>query len=151
MEKIIIGCAGWEYKDWKKTFYPKNLPNAQHLSYYAKFFHYTEINSTFYNLPSRDIVYGWLRKVPDDFKFTVKVWKEITHNYSDPELETNIQEFFSRLEPLKEKIKNFLLQFPPWFKYKEENINTLKYILRKVPQDYIYIIELRDNTFPIHR
>lgn len=147
MNKFIIGCAGWEYKDWKSVFYPKDIKNSEHLSYYSKYFNYTEINSTFYNLPSQDMVYGWLKKVPEDFKFTVKVWKEITHNYNDPELDSRIQEFFYRLEPLRGKIANFLLQFPPWFSYNKDHMDILTYILKMLPKNYKYMIELRDNSW----
>lgn len=56
MAKIEIGTAGWDYKDWVGSFYPKQLERTQHLEYFSKYFDIVEINSTFYNLPSIGMV-----------------------------------------------------------------------------------------------
>ena len=61
--KVLIGCAGWSYQDWSGVFYPKPLKAGQFLSYYAKFFDYTEVNSTFYNLPSEATIRKWAKRV----------------------------------------------------------------------------------------
>ena len=147
MVKISIGTAGWDYKDWIGPFYPKNLKKSQHLEYFSKFFNLVEINSTFYNLPSEDMVINWNKRVPKNFRFIVKVWQKITHNLEDPDLDSYILEFFSRLELLKPKITGFLLQFPPWFKYSESHLQKLNFLLKEIPSEYKYIIELRDNSW----
>lgn len=147
MAKIDIGTAGWDYKDWVGSFYPKQLERTQHLEYFSKYFNIVEINSTFYNLPSRDMVKNWKLRVPEEFHFIVKVWQKITHNLNDPELDLNIGKFFSTMELLKGKIKAFLLQFPPWFKYSERHFGKLKSILNELPSEYKYIVELRDNSW----
>lgn len=147
MAKINIGTAGWDYKDWVGSFYPKQLERTQHLEFFSKYFDIVEINSTFYNLPSIDMVKNWKLRVPEDFRFIVKVWQNITHNLNDPELDLNIIKFFSSMEPLRGKIKAYLLQFPPWFKYSESHLNKLKSLLNNLPSEYKYIIELRDNSW----
>ncbi|UCD01145.1 MAG: DUF72 domain-containing protein [Promethearchaeota archaeon] len=147
MVKLTIGTAGWDYKDWIGPFYPKKLKKSQHLEYFSKFFSLVEINSTFYNLPSEDMVINWNNRVPENFRFIVKVWQKITHNLEDPDLDSYILEFFSRLKLLGPKIARFLLQFPPWFKYSENHLQKLKSLLNQIPSVYKYIIELRDNSW----
>ncbi len=147
MTKILIGTAGWDYKDWSGSFYPKNLEKAEHLAYYAKFFDITEINSTFYNLPSEEMVKNWFNVVSKEFKFVVKVWQNITHKFKDADNEYYISEFFSRLEALSERIIAFLFQFPPWFKRTENHLKYLKNLIEQIPPTYSYVIELRDNSW----
>ena len=147
MAKIVVGTAGWDYKDWVGSFYPKNLEKSHHLEYFSKFFNIVEINSTFYNLPSENMVINWNNRVPENFRFNVKVWQKITHNLEDSDLDSYIIEFFARLKHLKAKINGFLLQFPPWFKYSESHLHKLKFLLKEIPSEYKYVIELRDNSW----
>jgi len=147
MGRIYIGCAGWDYKDWIGPFYPKLLESHNRLGFYAQFFNVIEINTTFYSLPKSSIVQNWSEQVPADFKFTVKVWKEITHNFKNANIENSISQFFYRLSPLKEKTFAYLLQFPPWFKFNEKHLSQLKYLISELPTENRYIIELRDNSW----
>lgn len=147
MNKISIGCAGWDYKDWIGPFYPKTLERQHHLKYYAKFFRITEVNSTFYNLPSIDTVKKWNSRTPPEFRFIIKMWKEITHNLNQPDVESRISQFLSHMEPLNEKIEAYLLQFPPWFKYSEKHLNQLKFLINEIPAVFKLFIELRNNSW----
>ena len=147
MARIYIGCAGWDYKDWIGPFYPKLLESHNRLGFYTKFFNVIEINTTFYSLPNFSVVQNWSEQVPADFKFTVKVWQEITHKFKDANIEDSISQFFYRLSPLKEKVFAYLLQFPPWFKYNEKHIHQLKYLINELPTENKYVIELRDNSW----
>lgn len=144
---IHIGCAGWSYKDWENSFYPKKISQSDHLSYYAKYFDLNEVNSTFYHVPSQTTVEGWFKKVPEDFLFIIKVWRKITHEISKEDLDSRVAEFFYRLRPLKPKIKAFLLQFPPRFDFSNKYINQLRYLIELLPGEYEYFIELRDNSW----
>lgn len=147
MAKIRVGCAGWDYKDWNGPFYPKDIDKSHHLEFYAKYFDVVEINSTFYNLPTEEMVYKWVAVVPEKFSFIVKVWQKITHNLNDPDLEDKIAEFFYRLKPLENKTILYLLQFPPWFNYSEQHLKLLKYLLNQIPRENHYVLELRDNAW----
>jgi uncharacterized protein YecE (DUF72 family) len=144
---ITIGCAGWSYKDWIGTFYPKNLDVSEHLTFYSKYYDHVEINATFYNLPSQEMVINWSNRVSDDFRFSVKVWKEITHESDQDNLDYIIDQFFTQLEPLNDKISHYLLQFPPWFKFSEKHLEYLKKIINRLPKTNKYVIELRDNAW----
>ncbi|NVM36466.1 MAG: DUF72 domain-containing protein [Candidatus Lokiarchaeota archaeon] len=147
MVKITIGTAGFFYKDWVDSFYPKQLEKSQYLGYFSKFFNMVEINSTFYNLPSEEMVINWYNRVPEGFRFIVKIWQKITHELHDPELDIRTHEFFSRIRPLKGKIVGILLQFPPRFKYTEKHLKQIIYLIKTIPSEYKFIIELRDNSW----
>ena len=147
MVKIYIGTAGWDYKDWIGPFYPKLLESHNRLGFYTKYFNVIEINNTFYSLPKISTVQNWSDQVPASFKFTVKVWQEITHNFKNANVEESISQFFYRISPLKGKVSAYLLQFPPWFKSNEKHLHHLKYLISELPTENRYIIELRDNSW----
>lgn len=147
MVSIKIGTAGWEYKDWNGPFYPRRLNREEHLSYYSSIFDLNEINSTFYNLPTIETIRNWHERVPDNFQFLVKVWREITHKIHEGELESKVSTFFNHFQLLEENIKGYLFQFPPWFKYSEKNLEKLQYLIRLIPQDNLYFLEFRDESW----
>ena len=66
--EIKIGCTGWSYKGWLRTFYPKNLKSSYWLKYYSRIFDITEINSTFYRIPDQSITKKWNDDTPDNFR-----------------------------------------------------------------------------------
>ena len=134
MASLYIGAAGWSYKDWVGDFYPKTLKESEWLKYYAKYFDFTEINTTFYNLPTKEIVSHWNSEVPGNFRFAVKIWQKITHEIESNDLETQISTFFSHMQPLTTKIAIYLLQFPPWFTAQEKHFIHLKNILNYLPK-----------------
>lgn len=147
MTKLNIGCAGWDYSDWRGTFYPKNLKRQNYLNYYSKFFDCIEINTTFYNIPSEETVHNWLKQVPVYFKFSIKVWQNITHNTNNLEIESIINLFFSRMKILESKIAGYLIQFPPRFSPTVKHINYLSKIIEKLPAESRYFLEFRYNSW----
>jgi uncharacterized protein YecE (DUF72 family) len=147
MVTIQIGCAGWLYEDWKGNFYPKGLDTPEYLPYYAKIFDIIEINSTFYNLPSKETVSNWHNRVPANFLFIVKVWQAITHKIYNPDVDFSLTQFFDRLDPLKGKIYAYLFQFPPWLQYNPKHLDQIKSLIKQSPPEYKYVIELRHNSW----
>jgi len=77
--KLYIGCSVWSYSSWQGPFYPPNMENKSWLPYYSQVFNYVEIDSTFYNIPSELMVRNWNRRTPNNFRFTAKFPKIITH------------------------------------------------------------------------
>jgi uncharacterized protein YecE (DUF72 family) len=59
---IHVGCSGWNYADWREVLYPKGCPQRRWLERYAEVFGTVEVNATFYRLPSRDGVRGWVEQ-----------------------------------------------------------------------------------------
>ncbi len=119
---ILIGTSGYSYDDWKRRFYPPLIKNADMLSFYSRFFQMTEINSTYYRIPPRQMMEYIIEKVPADFIFTVKVFKGITHE-KPADAEALILDFNKAIEPLVERGKcaALLLQFPYSFHNTPEN------------------------------
>ncbi len=76
---LRIGTSGYSYKEWKGTFYPEDLEESEMLAFYAQHLSTVEINNTFYRLPTRRLLEGWAAKVPDAFRFVLKVSQKITH------------------------------------------------------------------------
>jgi uncharacterized protein YecE (DUF72 family) len=147
MVTIHIGCAGWLYEDWRGSFYPKGLETRDFLPYYAKAFNMVEINSTFYNLPTKETVNNWYDRVPANFRFIVKVWQEITHKLDNPDVDFSLIQFFDRMNTLKDKIYAYLFQFPPWFHYSPKHLDIVKSLIKQSPSEYKYVIELRHNSW----
>ena len=77
--QVHIGTSGWSYAHWKGLFYPEHLPGSRMLEYYAQRFRYVEINSSFYRLPGQQTLRQWYDSTPDDFRFTVKAGRYISH------------------------------------------------------------------------
>src|SRR2546428_992067 len=76
---LYVGTSGYSYKEWKGTFYPKDLPDKQMLRFYGERFRTVEINNTFYRMPKASILEAWAGEVPADFKFVLKASQRITH------------------------------------------------------------------------
>ncbi len=77
---IYIGTSGYNYPEWKGSFYPADLAAAKMLPYYAARFPTVEINYTFYRMPSEKLLAGWTKQVPETFRFTLKSPRRITHD-----------------------------------------------------------------------
>jgi uncharacterized protein YecE (DUF72 family) len=124
VRSVRIGCSGWNYADWRERVYPKGLPPARWLEFYAGLFDTVEVNTTFYRLPKRDAVARWVEQSPDGFCFAVKVSRYITHIKRLTDLEGGLARFYERIEPLAEspKLGPVLWQLPPTFKRNDERL-----------------------------
>src|SRR3954454_18983201 len=79
MARILIGTSGWAYGSWKGCFYPPLLPDKQRLSFYGDRFPTTEVNYSYYHIPSDETYRKWSTLVPPGFVFAVKANRIITH------------------------------------------------------------------------
>jgi uncharacterized protein YecE (DUF72 family) len=115
--KVRIGCSGWNYAHWREVVYPKGLPPARWLEYYATLFDTVEVNSTFYRLPKRESVARWVEQTPDGFVFTVKASRYLTHVKRLTDLGSGAERFYERIEPLARspKMGPVLWQLPANF------------------------------------
>jgi len=89
------------------------------LPYYSQVLNYVEIDSTFYNIPSELMVKNWARRTPDNFKFTAKFPKIITHDKKFKNVERLLELFYKTMEPLKDKMLTLLIQLPPSYQLKK--------------------------------
>jgi uncharacterized protein YecE (DUF72 family) len=114
--RILVGTSGFAYKEWKGIFYPEDLPAKKYLSYYAQHFSTTEVNNTFYRMPTAKLCEGWYAEVPDDFSFTLKLSQRITHFKRLRNVDDEMGFFLDSAAGLKEKLGPILVQLPPNFK-----------------------------------
>jgi uncharacterized protein YecE (DUF72 family) len=141
---IYIGCSGWSYRDWKSTFYPEKLPAKDYFSYYATRFKTVEVNSTFYHFPTSKTVHTWAQQTPSDFKFTLKVSREITHIKRMGQVQELLTNFYGLAEILQDKLGCFLFQFPPSFKFTGDNLTR---IIEHLDPCYKNVLEFRHASW----
>ena len=106
--------------------YPKGLPQARWLEHYATLFDTVEVNTTFYRLPKRDSVARWVEQTPQDFLFTVKASRYLTHIRRLTDLTGGVQRFYERIEPLvrSPKMGPVLWQLPATFHRNDERLGA---------------------------
>jgi len=130
MGEIRIGCTGFYYDHWKGTFYPEDVPKNHWLEYYSRHFSTVEINVTFYRLPEREAFAKWCLSTPDDFIFSLKGSRFITHVKKLKDCEEPLDAFYSRASVLKEKLAVILWQFPPTFNMDVERLKEFLDVLK---------------------
>ncbi len=145
MMDIQIGCTGWSYHGWIGPFYPKSMASSDYLMQYSKTFGITEINSTFYNIPSQSTTKKWFSETPDSFIFTAKMPKQITH---DARLKPGpfLDQFLNAIRNLDHKMKILVIQLPPSLSFAEARINLEK-MLKHLPNGYRYAVEGRHHSW----
>jgi uncharacterized protein YecE (DUF72 family) len=123
---VHIGCAGWNYRDWRGTFYPEKLPARRWLEYYTEHFDTVEINNTFYRLPSESAVQGWVAQAPRGFRFAVKGSRYITHVKRLLEMRRYSKRYFEAIKPLADtpKMGPILWQLPANFKRDDDRLGA---------------------------
>lgn len=116
MAQILIGTSGWVYGAWKAVFYPPALPDAQRLGYYANRFQTTEVNYSFYHVPSAETYRRWLKLVPPDFIFALKANRLITHIARLRDVDSIWSDFTQGAAALGRHLGPILLQLPASFR-----------------------------------
>jgi uncharacterized protein YecE (DUF72 family) len=121
---LRIGCSGWNYADWRERVYPKGTPPRRWLAHYATLFDTVEVNSTFYRLARPDAVRRWVAETGDDFVFTVKASRYMTHVRRLKALDEPLARYYEAIEPLagSPKLGPVLWQLPPNFKRDEDRL-----------------------------
>src|SRR6185436_19083481 len=142
MRPVHIGCSGWNYPHWRERVYPKGLPARAWLEHYAKLFDTVEVNNTFYRLPSRSAVAGWVEQTPDGFIFAVKASRYLTHMKRLTDMEAGVERFYERIEPLtwSGKLGPVLWQLPGSFRRDDDRLAAA---LRQLPAGR-HCFEFRD-------
>src|SRR4051812_17606489 len=118
---IRIGISGWTFPGWRGAFYPKTVKQKDELAYASKVVDAIEINGTFYSLQKPHTFKKWYSETPENFVFTVKAPKYITHVTRLKEFERPLANFLAcGLLCLEEKLGAILWQFAPTMPFKPE-------------------------------
>ena len=113
---IWVGTSGYNYPEWKGSFYPADLAAAKMLPYYSARFPTVEINYTFYRMPSEKLLAGWTAQVPKTFRFTLKAPRRITHDAKLVKCEALTESFCLTAGTLHDQLGALLFQLPPSLK-----------------------------------
>jgi len=146
MENIInIGCSSYATKSWQPLFFPEGLPTKDWFEYYCRHFNTYELNSTFYRFPRLKTLQGWYEKAPDNFIFSIKVPKVITHIKRLEDCAGEIEKFYNvAKEGLKTKLGCILFQLTPSFTYSEECLET---VIKSVDPEFNNVVEFRHHSW----
>jgi len=142
--KIYIGTSGWHYLHWKGAFYPEDLSANNYLNFYQKQFDTVEVNNTFYKMPEKKTLCEWKETVKQDFIFSVKASRFITHMKKLKDTEEPVSNFLDIVSVFKDNLGPVLFQLPPKWKLNSER---LKNFLNSLPEDYRYVFEFRDPSW----
>jgi uncharacterized protein YecE (DUF72 family) len=131
MGEILIGTSGFYYDDWKGVFYPENMPSGEYLSYYSLRYKTLELNFSYYKIPDSRQCAKMLENSGGSLEFTVKAFRQLTHEISDRSISEVLPLFIKGLSPFIEgkQLGAVLLQFPQSFHYTVENRFYLKSVL----------------------
>ncbi len=144
--KYWLGCSGYSYDDWVGNFYPPGLDKSLFFKFYSERFNTIEINSSFYQIPKRNTVLHWVKNAPSYFKFSFKLYREITHDRKLYNVKPVLDKFFSAIKALIDKnlVAVFLIQLPASF---GKNLLKLENFFNELPPNYKYAIEFRHHSW----
>jgi uncharacterized protein YecE (DUF72 family) len=144
--QYYIGCSGWSYSAWKGPFYPPNLESSEWLKYYSQIFDYVEVDSSFYRIPNQFMVKNWFKKTPDNFRFTAKFPKVITHDKHLVDVDKEVEVFLNNIEPLHEKTLALLIQLPPSMEIMS-GLEGLRQLVPLLDKGFRYAVEVRNLSW----
>jgi uncharacterized protein YecE (DUF72 family) len=128
--KIHIGISGWRYAGWRGVFYPEKLPHRRELEFASRKFNTIELNGSFYSLQRPQSFSQWNLETPEDFIFSVKGSRYITHMLRLRNVERPLANFFAQgLLRLGAKLGPILWQFPPNFIFEPERLELFLALL----------------------
>ncbi len=142
--KIHVGTSGWRYPHWRGKVYPRDLGSARWLPFYAELLRTVEVNNSFYRLPEGATLDRWRERTPEDFLFTLKAPRAITHLKKLRNCKSSVGGFLGRLERLGRKLGPILFQLPPHWHC---NTQRLEAFLDLLPDNYRYAFEFRDPSW----
>ena len=144
MNVIWIGTSGYQYPEWKGSFYPEDMPTSKMLPYYASHFPTVEINYTFRRMPTEKVLSNWAQATPNPFAFTLKVHRRITHDARLVDCGPLLETLCSRAAVLGPKLGVLLFQLPPYFK---KDIVVLRDFLALIPDGTRCAFEFRSTSW----
>jgi uncharacterized protein YecE (DUF72 family) len=147
---IRIGIGGWVFPPWRGTFYPAGLRQAEELAYASRHVTSIEINGTFYRMPNAESFRKWHGETPDDFVFSLKAPRYLTHRNELVSAAEYVERLFaSGLTELGDKLGPILWQFAP---FKQFNADDFAAFLKLLPHEVDgrairHVVEVRHASF----
>lgn len=142
--RILVGTSGYAFREWKGSFYPHDLQEADFLAHYATRLPAVEINNTFYRMPASGVVASWYEETPDGFIFALKASQRITHQQRLKDSLDSVAYLFKVAAILREKLGPVLFQLPPFMR---KDTGRLRDFLAILPQDCRAVFEFRHESW----
>jgi len=161
--RILVGTSSWADPGFVKEWYPPKLPAKQRLPWYAQRFELVELNSSFYAVPDRNTVHGWVEVTPPEFTFDVKAHRALSRHsapvdslppdlrelHGTPDLERPLAErLVEETAPLRDagKFGTYLLQLTPAFSPRKHRLEELDTVVEVLGQHGL-AVELRNRNW----
>lgn len=144
MNRIRIGCSGWNYRHWRARFYPEGMPQKRWFEFYAGHFDTVEINNSFYRLPTAETFAKWREQAPPGFCYAVKANRFLTQAKKLKDCAEPLARMMAPLRALGDRLGPILYQLPPRFRI---NLERLAEFLALVPADAANVFEFRDASW----
>ena len=143
-DNVLVGTSGYNYPEWRGSFYPEKFSTSKMLAFYAERFPTVEINYTFYRMPTEKLLKGWSDGTPDGFTFTLKAPRRITHDSKLQRCEDTLQAFCRTARTLGPRLAVLLFQLPPTFK---KDVEVLRAFLELLPDGTRAAFEFRHASW----
>ena len=143
-QRVQVGTSGYNYPEWRGTFYPEKFSTDKMLPYYAARFPTVEINYTFYRMPNEKLLAGWMAATPDGFSFTLKAPRRITHDAKLTRCEDTLQAFCRVARTLGPRLATLLFQLPPTLK---KDVTVLREFVELLPEGTRAAFEFRHPSW----
>jgi uncharacterized protein YecE (DUF72 family) len=141
---VRVGTSGYNYREWKGSFYPADLSAARMLPYYAERFATVEINATFYRMPTATALAGWDAATPASFVLALKAPQRITHFARLRGIDEPLRFFVDVARTLGPKLGPLLFQLPPNFRKDTDRLAETLFLL---PSDLRCAFEFRHESW----
>ncbi len=147
LKRLHIGTSGWSYKHWYGVFYPGDIKPDRFLEYYISKFPCVELNSSFYHLPKKATITGWVKRTPDSFRFCPKLSRFITHRKRLANVKEALSNFFELFEEMKMRLGPVLIQLPPGLHFDEFLVKDFMNVLKEQYGEYRFAMEVRHKSW----
>lgn len=149
---LYVGTSSWSSQDWCGSFYPESVAPSEMIGLYSRLLRTVEVDATWYMMPTRSMVDAWKSRTAEDFVFSAKVPKLITHEKYLEGCEGELNEFISVMARLGDKLGPMILQFPYVAKGKDAGeyqtgadfISRLRRFAGLLPREFRWGIEIRN-------
>lgn len=142
--RILVGTSGYNYVEWRGSFYPEKLSPKKMLPFYAERLPTVEINYTFYRMPTDRLLAGWSDLTPEHFRFTLKAPRRITHEARLRDCGDPTAAFCGAAGSLGPKLGVLLFQLPP---YLRKDLSVLDDFLAVLPSGVRAAFEFRHASW----
>jgi len=142
--KYWIGTSGFQYAEWKGSFYPEDLPAAKMLPFYAVRFNTTEVNYTFHRIPAPQTIANWCQLTAETFRFTLKAPQKVTHFARLRNCGDTVDYFYDVVNGLGSRLGPVLFQLPPNLK---KDAPLLEHFTESLPASMRAAFEFRHESW----